>query len=82
LPFGYTIDQYRWALFDGSGANFINVLQARFSYQIFGSKSSNPKASFIVFGGKILYKKCARKKLMKLTTGDREKLNYLWWTLR
>jgi hypothetical protein len=47
-----------------SGVNFINVLWARFSYKI-----SNPKASFAVFGAKILYKKCVCKTLMKLTPG-------------
>jgi len=41
-----------------SGVNFINVLQARFSYKIFGAKISNPKDSFVVFGAKILYEKC------------------------
>jgi len=35
----------------------------------FGAKISNPKASFVVFGTKILYKKCACKTLMKLTLG-------------
>jgi len=47
--------------------NFINVLHAPFSYQIFGAKISNPKASFVIFGSKILHKKCVRKMLMKLT---------------
>jgi len=50
-----------------AGVNFINVLIERFSYKIFGPKISNPKASFVVFGTKILYKKRALKTLMKLT---------------
>jgi len=41
--------------------------RARFSYKIFGAKIPNPKASFVVLGAKILYKKCARKTLMKST---------------
>jgi len=32
-------------------------------------KISNPKHSFVIFGAKILYKKCMRKTLMKLTQG-------------
>jgi len=32
-------------------------------------KISNPKHSFVIFGAKILYKKRARKMLMKLTPG-------------
>jgi len=36
-------------------------------YKIFGAKISNPKASFVVFGAKILYEKCARNLMMKLT---------------
>ncbi len=51
------------------GVNFINVLRVHFSYKIFGAKISNPKASFVVFGTKISYKKCARMMLMKLTVG-------------
>jgi len=49
------------------GVNFINIAHARFAYEIFVAKISNPKASFVVFGAKILYKKCACKMLMKLT---------------
>jgi len=40
-----------------------------FLYKIFGAKISNPKHSFVVFVAKILYKKRARKMLMKLTPG-------------
>jgi len=47
--------------------NFINILRARFSYKILSAKISNPKASFVVFGTKILYKKPVRNLLMKLT---------------
>jgi hypothetical protein len=50
-----------------SGVNFINILCLIFLYKIFGTKISNPKASFVVFGAKILYEKYARKTLMKLT---------------
>ncbi len=52
--------------------NFINVLLTRFSYKsLFGSffLFSNPKQIFVIFGAKILYKKCVRKTLMKLTPG-------------
>jgi len=38
-------------------------------HKIFGAKISNPKARFVIFGAKILYKKHARKTLMKLTQG-------------
>jgi len=38
-----------------------------FFVQNFGAKISNPKASFVIFGAKILYKKCARNLLMKST---------------
>ncbi len=41
--------------------NFINILLACFLYEIFGAKISNPKASFVIFGAKILYEKRARK---------------------
>ena len=51
------------------GVNFINLLSVDFLYKIFGAKISNPKASFVVLGAKILYKKHARKTLMKLTLG-------------
>jgi len=47
--------------------NFINILPALFLDKIFGAKISNPKASFVVFGAKILYEKCTHKMLMKLT---------------
>jgi len=33
-------------------------------------KISNPKHSFVIFGAKILYKKCVRKTLMKSTPGS------------
>ena len=47
--------------------NFINILCVLFC-QYFGAKKiSNPKHSFVIFGPKIWYKKCARKMLMKLT---------------
>jgi hypothetical protein len=51
-----------------TSVNFINVLHARFLYKIFGAKISNPKASFVVFGAKILFKKHVLKTLMKSTT--------------
>jgi hypothetical protein len=35
-----------------AGVNFINVIRTHFSYEIFGVKTSNPKASFVVFGAK------------------------------
>jgi len=41
--------------------NFINILLACFLYEIFGAKISNPTASFVIFGAKILYEKRARK---------------------
>jgi len=44
-------------------------MQAHFLYKIFDAKISNPKASFVAFGAKILFKKCARITLMKLTAG-------------
>jgi len=47
--------------------NFINVIRESYLYEIFGAKTSNPKHSFVIFGAKILYKKCVRKTLMKLT---------------
>jgi len=50
-----------------SCVNLINVLCAHFSYKIFNAKISYPKASFVVFGAKILYKNRAHKMLMKLT---------------
>jgi len=53
----------------GQGGNFINVLHVHFLYKIFGAKISNPKASFVAFGAKILYEKSAHKMLMKLTQG-------------
>jgi hypothetical protein len=36
-------------------------------------KISNPKHSFVIFGAKILYEKCVRKTLMKLTPGQMSK---------
>jgi len=54
-------------------ANFINVLDTCFLYEsLFGSfiLVSKPKHSFVSLGSNILYKKCARKMLMKLTTGQ------------
>ncbi len=33
----------------------------------FGTKISNPKHSFVIFGANISYEKCAHKTLMKLT---------------
>ncbi len=33
-------------------------------------KISNPKHSFVIFGAKILWEKCASKTLMKLTAGE------------
>jgi len=47
--------------------NYINVIHVPFLCKIFGAKTSNPKHSFVIFGTKILYKKCACKMLMKLT---------------
>jgi hypothetical protein len=38
-----------------------------FHMKFWRQKISNPKHSFVIFGIKILYKKCVRKKLMKLT---------------
>ncbi len=38
-----------------------------FFVQIFGKEISNPKHRFVIFGAKILYKKCTRRTLMKLT---------------
>jgi len=40
----------------------------------FGAKTSNPKHSFVIFGTKILYKKCARKTLMKLTPVSKDQV--------
>jgi len=52
-----------------AGVNVINVLRTRFWYEIFGAKISNPKASFVVFGAKSSYEKCAHKMLMKFSPG-------------
>ncbi len=52
----------------------------RFSYKIFGAKISNLKASFVVFGAKILYKKHTRKMSMKLTIGYSFCLRANIWT--
>jgi len=49
------------------GVNFINVLHGHFLYKIFDAKTSNPNYSFVIFGAKILYEKCACTSLMKLT---------------
>jgi len=49
------------------GVNFINILRGPFLYE---SKSLSflwLRFSFVIFGAKILYKKCAGKTLMKLT---------------
>jgi hypothetical protein len=53
-----------------TGVNFINILRACFSYESKLSSFSLIMFGFVIFGGKILYKKLARKILMKLTTGD------------
>jgi len=47
--------------------NFINILHANFGPIFLRQKFLNPKHSFVIFGAKILYKKRARKTLMKLT---------------
>jgi len=49
--------------------NFINIFCTHFLYEIFAAKIPNPKASFVVFGAKNSYKKCAQKMMMKLTKG-------------
>jgi hypothetical protein len=41
--------------------NFIKFYTPIFLYEIFDAKISNPKASFVIFGAKISYKKRARK---------------------
>jgi hypothetical protein len=46
----------------------VSISSTVFLYEIFGAKISKPKASFIVYGAKILYKKRAKKTLTKLTT--------------
>jgi len=52
-----------------SVVNFINILCSLFSPIFWRQKISNPKHGFVIFGTKILYKKCARKMLMKSTPG-------------
>ncbi len=52
-----------------SGVNFINIICALFHLKFLGTKTSNPKHSFVIFGAKILYKQCVHKTLMKLTPG-------------
>ncbi len=47
--------------------NFINILRAYFLYKILAPKISNPKHTFVIFGAKILYKKCACRMFKKLT---------------
>jgi len=56
-----------WHTIRISVANFINILRAHFGPIFLCQKISNPKHSFVIFGAKILYEKCARKMLMKLT---------------
>jgi len=53
---------------------FINVVRARFLYEIFGTKTSNTKHSFLIFGTKISNEKLASKTLMKLAANFRRKL--------
>jgi len=52
---------------ESPGVNFINILCALFLPIFWHLNISNPKQNFVIFGAKILYKKCTRKKLMKLT---------------
>jgi len=47
--------------------NFINILNAQFSYESELSSISPFTFGFVIFGAKILYEKRARKSLMKLT---------------
>jgi len=47
--------------------NFINLIRTHFLYVFWHQKVSKPKQIFVIFGTKILYKKCMRKTLMKLT---------------
>jgi len=55
---------------DGGKVSISSTFYARFLCPIFWrQKISNPKHSFVIFGAKILYKKCASKMLMKLTQG-------------
>jgi len=42
---------------------YVHVFRRKFWRQ----KISNPKHSFVIFGAKILYKKCVHKMVMKLT---------------
>jgi len=55
--------------FWATGVNFINILRACFSYESKLNSFSLIMFGFVIFGGKILYKKLSRKMLMKLTTG-------------
>jgi len=49
------------------GVNFINVLRARFLYKSKLISFSLNTFGFLIFGAKILYEKCLRKTLMKMT---------------
>jgi hypothetical protein len=52
--------------------DFINILHAQFSYKILAPKNSTQSTAYVQnFGNKnsLLYEKCARKTLMKLTAG-------------
>jgi len=42
--------------------DFIHILRAHLSYQIFGAKTSNPHYSFVIFGTKISYKNALEKR--------------------
>jgi hypothetical protein len=51
------------------GVNFINILRAHFALIFWRQKILYPNHSFVIFGAKILYKKCTSKVLMKLFAG-------------
>jgi len=51
------------------GVNFINILRAHFALIFWRQKILYPNHSFVIFGAKILYKKCMSKVLMKLFPG-------------
>jgi len=49
------------------GVNFINILRTFLRWYFWAKKIQTQNTAFVIFGDKILYKKCARKTLMKFT---------------
>jgi hypothetical protein len=61
--------------------NFINVLCASTSYKILAPKTTKLAFGFEILAPKILYKKRARKRLMKLTP-DQASMTGFEWSLK